>query len=84
MPEVFRAYGLRFFFYSREHEPIHVHVKNSDGVAKFILTESGFVLDYNKGIKPRDLSIAHTLLTENKHLVVNLWIKHNGIDDALE
>ncbi|MDY6301355.1 MAG: DUF4160 domain-containing protein [Bacteroidales bacterium] len=22
---------MRFFFYSREHEPIHVHVKNADG-----------------------------------------------------
>ncbi|MCH3993188.1 MAG: DUF4160 domain-containing protein [Prevotella sp.] len=24
---------MRFFFYSREHEPIHVHVKNADGKA---------------------------------------------------
>lgn len=27
MPEILRIFGLRFFFYSREHEPIHVHVK---------------------------------------------------------
>ena len=26
MPEVFRFYGFSFFFYSREHEPPHVHV----------------------------------------------------------
>lgn len=27
MPEILRIFGMRFYFYSREHEPIHVHVK---------------------------------------------------------
>ena len=27
MPEILRIFGLRFFFFSREHEPIHVHVE---------------------------------------------------------
>lgn len=27
MPEILRMFGMRFYFYSREHEPIHVHVK---------------------------------------------------------
>ena len=35
MPTLFRAFGLRFFFYSNEHEPIHLHVRNADGEAKF-------------------------------------------------
>ena len=35
MPEILRMFGMRFYFYSREHEPIHVHVKNADGKAKF-------------------------------------------------
>ena len=34
MPEILRMFGMRFYFYSREHEPIHVHVKNADGRAK--------------------------------------------------
>ena len=29
MPEIFRFYGYSFFFYSREHEPIHVHVEGN-------------------------------------------------------
>ncbi|MBE6256077.1 MAG: DUF4160 domain-containing protein [Prevotella sp.] len=28
MPEVFRFFGFSFFFYSREHEPLHIHVFN--------------------------------------------------------
>ena len=44
MPELFRLFGLRFFFWSREHEPIHVHVQNADGEAKFDILPEGIVL----------------------------------------
>ena len=29
MPEVFRFFGFSFFFYSKEHEPVHVHVEGN-------------------------------------------------------
>lgn len=32
MPEIFRIFGLKFYFFSREHEPIHVHVKMQMGM----------------------------------------------------
>lgn len=51
MPEIFRIFGMRFFFYSREHEPMHVHVKNADGRAKFDITQEGIVLVKNEGLK---------------------------------
>ena len=50
MPEILRMFGIRFFFYSREHEPIHVHVKNADGKAKFDILREGVVLVKNEGI----------------------------------
>ena len=28
MPTLFELFGMRFFFYSLEHLPIHVHVEN--------------------------------------------------------
>lgn len=37
MPEIFRFFGFSFFFYSKEHEPIHVHVEGSDGYAVYDL-----------------------------------------------
>ena len=37
MPTILLAFGLRFYFYSEEHMPIHVHVENADGRAKFSL-----------------------------------------------
>ena len=39
MPEVFRFYGFSFFFYSKEHEPLHIHVEGKDGCAKFDLVD---------------------------------------------
>ena len=30
MPTLFNIFGLRFFFYSEEHLPIHVHVVDGD------------------------------------------------------
>jgi hypothetical protein len=35
MPTLLILFGLRFHFYTREHEPIHIHVECSDGTAKF-------------------------------------------------
>jgi hypothetical protein len=37
MPVVFRFKGYRFFFYSKPQEPLHVHVRQGDAVAKFWL-----------------------------------------------
>ena len=76
MPELFRMFGIRFYFYSREHEPIHVHIKNSDGRAKFIINQDGIVLDENKGIKVKDLKLAESIIEENKELIIAKWNKH--------
>lgn len=43
MPEIFRFFGFSFFFYSREHEPLHVHIEGKGGMAKFDLEGNEFV-----------------------------------------
>lgn len=63
-------FGMRFFFYSSEHEPIHVHVKNADGKAKFDILPEGIVLVENKGIKIKDIKAAEMVLEENKELAI--------------
>jgi hypothetical protein len=60
MPELFRFFGIRFFFYSHEHLPIHVHIRNSDGDAKFIIEPVELV--ENNGMKKKDLKIAEGLI----------------------
>ena len=43
MPEIFRAFGFSFFFYSREHEPLHIHVEGKGGAARYVWDGGEFV-----------------------------------------
>ncbi|MFN8346549.1 MAG: DUF4160 domain-containing protein [Spirosomataceae bacterium] len=76
MPEIFRFMGIRFFFFSNEHLPIHIHVRNSDGTAKFTLKPVQLV--ENKGMKNKDLKIAEGLIEENEDLIELRWNEYFG------
>ena len=84
MPEIFRLFGLRFYFYSREHEPIHVHVKSADGKANFEINANAVVMVYNKGMKSKDIRCAEMVLEENKELAVAKWNEYFGNSEMLE
>lgn len=69
---------MRFFFYSREHEPMHVHVKNADGRAKFDITQEKIVLVKNEGLKIKDIKAAEMVLEENRELAIEKWNEYFG------
>lgn len=71
MPELFRFFGIRFYFYSHEHLPIHVHIRNGDGDAKFTIDPIELV--ENNGMKNKDLKIAEGLIEENKEVIESRW-----------
>jgi hypothetical protein len=49
MPEIFRALGFVFFFYSNEgQKPVHVHVRKAGGFAKFWIEP--VELDFSQGM----------------------------------
>ena len=73
MPELFRFFGYSFFFYSREHEPIHVHVEGNDGYAKYVLAEDTFVLKATHGIKASDRKKIELTIEENKDIIISRW-----------
>lgn len=77
MPTLLILFGLRFYFYTRDHEPIHVHVKSSEGVAKFEI-EDEVVLVENKGVKPKDIKLAESILEENKENFREEWKRTFG------
>lgn len=76
MPTLFTVFGLRFFFYSNDHEPIHVHVRNSDGEARFEVEEIQLIS--NKGMKQKDIKLAESLIEENQFLIIDSWRSHFG------
>ncbi len=71
MPELFRMFGMRFFFYMNDHLPIHIHVKNADGEARFEVEVVRLI--ESKGIKPKDLVLAEALVEERKEEIIKRW-----------
>ena len=69
MPTILEKDGYRFFFYSNEHRPIHVHVRYGSGEAVFNV-ESEVGLRESQGLKLRELAKAERLAEENKKLII--------------
>ncbi len=76
MPEIFRMFGMKFFFFSLEHLPIHIHVRNADGTAKFEIEPVKLV--ESKGMKPKDLVLAEALVEERKEEIIKKWNEFHG------
>ena len=76
MPTIFEIFGLRFFFYSDEHRPIHVHVVKGDDDAK-IRIEDEVKLVYNHGLKAKDLKRALELAKMYKEDIINTWNEYH-------
>lgn len=76
MPTLFIFFGIRFYFFSNEHLPIHVHIENSDGRAK-IQVDTLEVIK-NTGIKNKDIHLAISIIEENKELISQRWIEYFG------
>jgi hypothetical protein len=77
MPKIFEKDGFKFFFYSNEHLPIHVHVRHGGGEAVFVVQE-GVELRESQGLNVKDLGKAQSLAEENKALIIEKWNEHLG------
>lgn len=75
MPKVFEKEGYKFFFYSNEHSPIHVHVRYGDGEAVFVV-EMEIELRESHGLKVKELARAQILAEEHQQLIVEKWHEH--------
>jgi Domain of unknown function (DUF4160) len=72
VPKIFEKDGYRFFFYSNEHRPVHVHVRYGGGEAVFEV-EQGVELRASQGLKVRELAKAEELATEHRELILQRW-----------
>ena len=76
-PTIFRAEGMRFFFFSREESRIHVHVLGPDGEAK-IWVEPEVEIARNWGLDDRKLRRAVELVREREDEIREAWRSHFG------
>jgi len=77
MPTVFEKDGFRFFFYSNDHSPIHIHVRKGGGEAVFFV-DNEIELRESTGLKVKDLSKAENLVELNKELILKKWHEYHS------
>lgn len=71
MPTIKNVYGYRFFFYSNDHEPPHIHIEKDSSTAKFLLNPVELL--YSKGFKATELSQIRKIIIENRNLFIRKW-----------
>jgi hypothetical protein len=72
---------MQFYFWSNEHEPVHIHVKKGRSLAKFAVEPAVELVD-NKGFKPQELKLAETIIEENRDIILTLWKSWFNAQDA--
>ena len=81
MPVVFRYKGYRFFFYSNEGEPLeplHVHVRKGESVAKFWLEPTPAVAEAY-ALSSQELKELLNVVIENIEQIRRYWNEHFGL-----
>lgn len=71
MPTVITISGYRFFFYSNEHLPKHIHVEFGEGVAKFGLEP--VELMKSKRLTAKDINNMRKLIIEYHDQLIEKW-----------
>ena len=71
MPTLFYLFGYRFYFWSNDHEPIHVHISKGDSEAKFNVIDVELIDNY--GFKKNELRLIEALIEENKEVITARW-----------
>lgn len=78
MPELFRYAGFVFFFFSREHEPIHIHVEGNGGKVIFDIVDGRLIQRELHNIKSNDLKRIKRFAEVNIEIIIEEWNNHFG------
>ena len=83
MPKIFEYFGFVFFFYSNEHEPIHVHVKHSSKEAIFdLMIEDGVLVEIVRReakdalpLPQKDEKVARKFIKTYYKEIIDKWVR---------
>ena len=71
MPTVLLIDGFRFFFYSNEYLPKHIHIEKAEKTAKFNLENVELVK--SSGFNSTQLKTMRNLVEVNQELLIQKW-----------
>lgn len=72
MPTVLFIFGIRFFFYLHDHEPIHVHVEYQGKFAKIQVLPEISVIE-NNGLKQQIMKKALVTVATYQDEIIAAW-----------
>ena len=92
MPKIFEYFGFVFFFYSNEHEPIHVHVTHSgcQSIYELIILDGELVdirIREKAGEEPlsaKDQKTAEAFIHKYYPNIISKWIKFFVLKQAIK
>lgn len=84
MPKIYEYLGITLFFYSNEHEPIHVHARKGEFESKAeIILENGVITEIilvnvtgRKPLKGNDLNNLKSFLEKYSESIVTKWVDY--------
>lgn len=71
MPTVLRVDGFRFFFFSDEHLPLHIHVEKGDGYMRVELDTFKVTKRYK--LSKTDERKIITIIQEHQQKLIGAW-----------
>ena len=79
MPELFRMGSIRFFIYSREHKPIHVHIKKAD--CTVVIEVESLRVRNNSGFTFSDLRELQRVVLSHQEMIIEMWNEYfSGVE----
>ena len=92
MPKIFEYFGFIFFFYSNEHEPIHVHVMHNGCQSVFeLIMMNGELTEIRvrekTGEDPlptKDKKIAEEFIRKYSKNIIAKWVKFFVMKQAIK
>jgi hypothetical protein len=92
MPKIFEYFGFIFFFYSNEHEPIHVHVMHNgcQSIFELIMMDGTLVevrIREKAGEEPlssKDKKTAEAFIRKYSKNIIQKWVKFFVMKQAVK
>ena len=71
MPTIFRKDGYRFFFFSDEHLPKHIHIEKGDSYIRIELEDLQVTHRYK--ISQKEIKKIVNIVKQNQSLLLGAW-----------
>ena len=71
MPTIINVKGFRFFFYSNDHDPLHIHIEKDSKTAKFSLAPVELLK--SKKFNASELKVIRIIIEGNIELLKQKW-----------